>query len=141
MQLMSQAEREAARDRIMGEFGFTASGDAPGGRPGLASSRPQLAIEVDIAEIQSRYGMADVWARPGLSMQVRSAITLAILTALRESTDLETHVNNALHLGLAPEEIHEIMLHAGVYGGLAAWNQAANVARKVFVERGVLPAE
>jgi 4-carboxymuconolactone decarboxylase len=95
-------------------------------------------LEREITEIVSRYALGDVWSRPGLSYEIRSFITLGILTALYRSDQLHTHVNCALNLGITPDEIHEAMLHAAVYGGFSAWNNGTNVARDVFVKRGIL---
>jgi 4-carboxymuconolactone decarboxylase len=47
-------------------------------------------------------------------------------------------VNNALNLGLTPEEICETLLHAGIYGGVSGWANAWNVARDVFVKRDII---
>jgi 4-carboxymuconolactone decarboxylase len=38
-------------------------------------------------------------------------------------------------LGIAPEEIHEALAQAGVYGGTSGWHNANNVARHVFAQR------
>ena len=45
---------------------------------------------------------------------------------LREGADIAT-----------PEEIHEGLVQAGLYGGTSGWSNAANVARHVFPQRGV----
>jgi 4-carboxymuconolactone decarboxylase len=138
MGVMTQEEREAARDRIMREIGMTPTTEPPGGRPGLVSKRAQLPIEEEMNQIQSQYGFGEVWGRPGLSVKLRSFITLGLLTVLGHSDELETHINVALHLGITPEEIHETLMHAGVYGGLPKWNHGSNVAHKVFLEHGIL---
>jgi 4-carboxymuconolactone decarboxylase len=136
---MSQEDRVAARDRIMEELGIKGA-TPPGGRPGLVGAAPgsQLPVEQEILQLQGNYGFGDVWGRPGLPTKLRSFITVALLTALGQTDELETHINNALNLGITPEEIHETLLHAGVYGGLPTWNHASNVARKVFLERGII---
>src|SRR5262249_24364175 len=48
------------------------------------------------------------------------------------------HINSALNVGLTPDEIHETLLHVSVYGGHSAWENGTNVARHVFVARGIL---
>jgi alkylhydroperoxidase/carboxymuconolactone decarboxylase family protein YurZ len=71
---------------------------------------------------------ADVWDRPGLDRRTRSAITLAVLTALRAEDEIPMHVRAALRNGLTREEIAEVLLHAGVYAGLPAANAAFRLA-------------
>jgi 4-carboxymuconolactone decarboxylase len=75
---------------------------------------------------------ADVWARPGLDRRTRSAITLAVLTALHAEGEIPMHVRAALRNGLTREEIAEVLLHAGVYAGLPAANAAFSLAEAVI---------
>jgi len=77
---------------------------------------------------------ADVWDRPGLDLRTRSAITLAVLTALRAEGEIGMHVRAALRNGLSPEEIAEILLHTGVYAGVPAANAAFAIADPIIGE-------
>jgi 4-carboxymuconolactone decarboxylase len=83
-------------------------------------------------EFITRYAWGDIWAREGLSRQTRSAVTLAVLTALGREGELELHVRAALRNGLSPEEIAEVLLHTAVYAGIPAANAAFAVAREVL---------
>jgi 4-carboxymuconolactone decarboxylase len=77
----------------------------------------------------------DVWTRAGLDRRTRSAITLAILTALRAEDELAMHVRGALRNGLTPDEIAEILLHTAVYAGVPAANTAFKVAQRTLEEQ------
>lgn len=77
---------------------------------------------------------ADVWSRPGLDRRTRSAITLALLTALRADDELAMHVRAAVRHGLTPEEIAEVLLHSAVYAGVPAANLAFATARRVLAD-------
>jgi 4-carboxymuconolactone decarboxylase len=77
---------------------------------------------------------ADVWGRPGLDRRTRSAITLALLTALQAEHEIPMHVRAALRHGLTREEIAEILLHAAVYAGLPAGNAAFRIADETLRE-------
>jgi 4-carboxymuconolactone decarboxylase len=76
----------------------------------------------------------DVWARPGLDRQTRSAITLAALVALRAEGELAIHVRGALRNGMTADEIGEVLLHTSLYAGLPAANAAYRVAQRVLDE-------
>ncbi len=76
----------------------------------------------------------DIWGRPGLDRRTRSAITLALLTALRAEGEIPMHVRAALRNGLTPEEIGEVLLHAAAYAGVPAANRAFELAREVIEE-------
>jgi 4-carboxymuconolactone decarboxylase len=77
---------------------------------------------------------ADVWDRPGLDRRTRSAITLAMLTALRAEGEIAMHVRAALRNGLSREEIVEVLLHAAVYAGAPAANAAFKIADEVLAD-------
>jgi len=77
---------------------------------------------------------ADVWGRPGLDRRTRSAITLALLTALRAEGEIPMHVRAALRHGLTRDEIAEVLLHAAAYAGLPAANAAFRIADEVLRE-------
>lgn len=88
-------------------------------------------------EYVTRAAWEQVWARPGLDLRTRSCLTLAVLTALRCENELAMHVAAAVRLGVTPEEIREVLLHATVYAGAPAGNAAFAVAARVLDELGV----
>jgi 4-carboxymuconolactone decarboxylase len=75
---------------------------------------------------------ADVWGRPGLDRRTRSAITLAMLSALGAELEIPMHVRAALRNGLTREEIGEVFLQVAVYAGLPAANAAFRLADAVL---------
>jgi 4-carboxymuconolactone decarboxylase len=89
-------------------------------------------------EFITRYAWGDVWARDGLSRQVRSAVTLAVLAALGREGELEIHVRGALRNGLSPDEIAEVLLQTAVYAGVPAANAAFSVAREVLEQEDAI---
>jgi 4-carboxymuconolactone decarboxylase len=84
----------------------------------------------------TRYAWGTVWARSGLDRRTRSAITLAILTALGRENEIATHVRAAIGNGLTAPEISEILLHTSVYAGVPAANAAYTIAQTVLAEEG-----
>jgi len=81
------------------------------------------------------YAWGEVWNRDGLDRRTRSAITLAVLTALHCHEELAMHVRAALRNGLTEAEIGEILLHTGVYAGVPAANAAFKIAQSMLDER------
>jgi 4-carboxymuconolactone decarboxylase len=76
----------------------------------------------------------DVWSRPGLSLRERSMVTIAMLTALKSEIELQTHVKAAVHNGVTPAEIEEILLQSAAYCGFPAAMAAFRVAQRVIAE-------
>ncbi len=69
-----------------------------------------------------------VWARPGLDRRTRSSLTIALLTALGAENELPMHLRAGLRNGLTPEEIREVIIHAGLYAGIPKANAAMKLA-------------
>jgi 4-carboxymuconolactone decarboxylase len=85
-------------------------------------------------EYLTRSAWGDVWSRPGLDRRTRSAVTLAVLTALRAEGEIAIHVRGALRNGLSSEEIGEVLLHTAVYAGVPAANVAFAVVQRILDE-------
>jgi 4-carboxymuconolactone decarboxylase len=85
-------------------------------------------------EFITRNAWGAVWTREGLDRRTRSAITLAVLTALGHEQELAMHVRAARTNGLTPEEIAEVLLHTAVYAGVPASNAAFAVAQRVLAD-------
>jgi 4-carboxymuconolactone decarboxylase len=75
-----------------------------------------------------------VWARDGLDRKTRSAITLAVLTALGRENEIAMHVRGAITNGMTRSEIAEVLLHTSVYAGVPVSNAAFAIAQRVFDE-------
>jgi 4-carboxymuconolactone decarboxylase len=86
-------------------------------------------------EFITRYAWGGVWSRDGLDRRTRSAITLAVLTALGREHELELHVRAAVRNGLSEQEIAEVLLHTAIYAGVPAANAAFAVAERVLAEQ------
>jgi len=98
-----------------------------------ASAAPPFAAAFQ--QYVSECAWGEVWARPGLDRRTRSALTLALLTALRAHDELALHVRAAVRNGLTPDEIGEVLLHTAVYAGVPAANSAFAVARRVLEDQ------
>jgi 4-carboxymuconolactone decarboxylase len=89
-------------------------------------------------ELITRYAWGAVWAREGLDRKTRSAVTLAVLTALGREHEIPLHVRGALNNGLRTDEIAEVLMHTAVYAGVPAANTAFAIAQRVLEEEGAL---
>ena len=82
----------------------------------------------------TRYAWGAVWTRDGLDRRTRSAVTLAVLTALGRENELAMHVRAARTNGLTVAEIGEVLLHTAVYAGVPAANAAFAIAQRVLAD-------
>jgi 4-carboxymuconolactone decarboxylase len=70
----------------------------------------------------------------GSDRRTRSAITVAVLTALGREHELELHLHAARRNGVSDEEIGEVLLHTAVYAGAPAANSAFAIAQGALSE-------
>jgi 4-carboxymuconolactone decarboxylase len=142
--IMTQEERNAACERICQELGTDRMGTEPDAphlppRSGGTTVKPGAALPIEAEIAGAQLLEYEVWSRPSLDLRTRSFLTMAALTALGQLDQLYRHINIALNVGITADEIHETLLHVGVYAGLPAWQNALPVAREVFVLRGMVP--
>ncbi|MFT3964969.1 MAG: carboxymuconolactone decarboxylase family protein [Sphingobium sp.] len=143
---MTREDRTAAFQRVARDLGIGRLGVEEGAPPlQMLKNGPWATRAIDlplereeINVIQAEYGYGEVWGRPALGYRIRSFVTVATLQALVQNDQLHFHLNNALNLGITPHELHEAMLQVGVYHGGSGYRNAANVARDVFLQRGIV---
>jgi 4-carboxymuconolactone decarboxylase len=99
-----------------------------------AASANATAFSEQWQEFITRHAWGAVWARAGLDRKTRSVITLSVLTALGREHEIAMHVRAALHHGLTPEEIAEVLMHTAVYAGVPTANSAFAIAQRVLDE-------
>lgn len=85
-------------------------------------------------EFLTEVGWGKVWTRPGLSLQMRSMLTLAMCIALNRPHEIKLHLRGALRNGCTPVEIRELLLHSFIYCGGPASVDAFNVIRTALPE-------
>ncbi len=80
----------------------------------------------------NEHAWGSTWQRDGLPRNVRSLVTIAMLTALKSPTELKGHIRGALNNGCTPEEIREVLLHSIVYCGAPTAQEAFRAAADVL---------
>ncbi|MCI2962481.1 MULTISPECIES: carboxymuconolactone decarboxylase family protein [Shewanella] len=90
----------------------------------------------DLGKYIIEYPFGDIYLREGLDLKTRELVTVAALTALGHcQPQLNVHINGALNVGCAPQEIVEVILQMSVYAGFPAALNGMFVAKAVFAER------
>ena len=90
-------------------------------------------IAPDFHEIIMSFAYGDINSRPQLDLKSREIATIAALTAMGNARpQLEAHIVGGLNIGLTREEIVEIIMQMGVYGGIPAALNGLMAARNAF---------
>ena len=77
----------------------------------------QRKISEDMYQLSVGALFGDIWNRPHLSLRDRQLITMAANIALARPHGTHTHYKSAHHIGISHEEICEVIMHVGMYGG------------------------
>jgi 4-carboxymuconolactone decarboxylase len=71
-----------------------------------------------------------VYTRPGLDLKTRSMLTVAALAVLGRDDYLRRHLQGALHVGVTPDEIKEILMQMAFYGGMPCALKGLRIAQE-----------
>ena len=118
-------ERRDTGRQIQGQL-WPSTLTAPTGQFPAARLAPDFYDHVQ----QSAFG--DLWSRPGLPIRDRSMITVAVLAALGQTDELRAHLAGATNVGIARDELVEVLMHISIYAGVPATNAALEVAADVL---------
>lgn len=123
---MSSSTDLLARGR---EVTSTLWGDAVKSAPTL----PAHVLAPEFFSLVTQFVFGMFWSRPNLDLRSRSLCTVAQLAALGKTDELKGHLRGALNLGIAREELIEVLMQTACYAGVptavAALNAAAEVLR------------
>ena len=92
------------------------------------------AFNEPLQELVATYCWGWNWSREGLPRRDRSLINLAMIAVLNRGHELKAHVRGALNNGLSREEIREVLLQVGIYGGIPAAVDSFRLANEAFAE-------
>jgi 4-carboxymuconolactone decarboxylase len=93
----------------------------------------------DFQDMITRIAWGGIWTRPGLTRQMRSAVTITAMVAHGHWEELAMHIRAALRNGLSRDEIKEILLQTAIYCGVPSANTAFKTAQQVFREMDTTP--
>ena len=97
----------------------------------LAKSGP---FNDPLQQLVTTYCWGWCWGREGLERRDRSLINLAMIAVLNRHNELKAHIRGALNNGLSKEEIREVLLQVGIYGGIPAAVDSFRLANEAFAE-------
>ena len=94
----------------------------------MSKNDPKTPYELvpQLGKLRDEVLFGDVWEQPELSKRDRSLITVAVLTALYRTEELEGHMKRALDNGVTEDELKGLITHLAFYAG---WPTAVNAGR------------
>lgn len=90
----------------------------------------------ELIRLMLEFGYADIYSRNNLEKKYRQIATIAALTALGNAQpQLKFHINAGLNIGLAVDDIKEIMLLMSIYSGFPSAINGTTILKEVLAER------
>ncbi len=111
---------------------------------GVEGERPYdlwRSFDKGLARDLSLFITGQMYARQVLPHPTRQLVTVAALTVLEKTEELELHLHAALNVGCTPRELAEAIFQTAVYGGVPAMNQGLKALRAVLERRGQWPLQ
>ncbi len=109
---------------------------------GVEGERPYdlwRSFDKGLARDLSLFITGQMYARQVLPHPTRQLVTVAALTVLEKTEELQLHLHAALNVGCTPRELAEAIFQTAVYGGVPAMNQGLKALRTVLERRGQWP--
>ena len=97
------------------------------------------AFDKELGKDLSLFITGKLYAREKIPHPTRQLVTVAVLTVLSRPEELKLHIQAALNVGCAPQEIAEVIFQTFTYGGIPTVNTALKVLRDVLQEKGRWP--
>ena len=91
-------------------------------------------FDTDFQRFITESAWGSVWSRSGLDRKTRHLLTIALLAALGQQSELAMHIRATENTGVTPEEVKEVFHQVAVYAGVPAANSAFAIAKKVYAE-------
>ena len=107
---------------------------------GVAGQVAELAP--DFARMTIEFAFGDLYGRGGAGLRTREIAAIAALATLGHALpQLRVHVDAALHVGCAREEIIEVLMQTAIYAGFPAALDALAGCHDLLSDGGCAPCQ
>lgn len=122
----TKSERRQRGEAVVGTL------NAGKSQPALEALRQEFPF---LADAITDYALGDVWSRPGLDPRTRQLATVAVFAALGNRTQMKIHAGYALNVGVARDDLKEVIYLTTVHAGFPRAIDAAQTLIELFGER------
>ncbi len=121
----TRVRREVLGDAHVDAATVAAGASANGGAGALGAAFDALITE-------GAWGT--VWASDAISRRERSMLTLAILAATGNFSEIPMHIRATMRTGATQADVAEAFQHVAIYAGVPRANRALALARATYAE-------
>ena len=105
------------------------------GEAGSAVIEKMKLISPDFTRYLLEFVFGEIYARPGLDIKTKEAVTIAGMVTLGATLQLKVHVKAALNLGFTEQEIVGMLLQLAPIVGFVRAMDGLMAAQQVFDEK------
>ncbi|ENV33703.1 carboxymuconolactone decarboxylase family protein [Acinetobacter gerneri] len=87
-----------------------------------------------LQQLVTEYCWGTIWSDETLSLQQRSLINIAMISALNRPNELKLHIKGGLRNGLSKEQIRATLMQVAIYCGVPAAVDSFKLAKQAFLE-------
>lgn len=87
-----------------------------------------------LQQLVTEYCWGMIWSDETLSLQQRSLINIAMISALNRPNELKLHIKGGLRNGLSKEQIRATLMQVAIYCGVPAAVDSFKLAKQAFLE-------
>lgn len=91
-------------------------------------------FNIPLQKLVTEYCWGEVWGNDDLTIQQRSMINLAMISALNRPHELKLHVKGALRNGLSKDFIRGVLMQVAIYCGVPAAVDSFRIAKEAIAE-------
>lgn len=87
-----------------------------------------------LQQLVTEYCWGTIWSDETLSLQQRSLVNIAMISALNRPNELKLHIKGGLRNGLSKEQIRATLMQVAIYCGVPAAVDSFKLAKQAFLE-------
>lgn len=91
-------------------------------------------LDLPFQDLITEGAWGTVWASDAITRRERSMLTLAVLAATGNFTEIPMHVRATLRTGASRRDVMEAFQHVAIYAGVPKANHAIKLAKETFDE-------
>ena len=99
------------------------------------------AFDLELGRELSLFITGQLYAREKIPHTTRQLVTVAVLTVLGRTEELQLHIQAALNVGCDPRQIAEVIFQTFPYAGIPTVNTALKTLRDILKEQNRWPLE
>lgn len=91
-------------------------------------------FDVPFQDLITETAWGTLWASDGISRRERSMLTLALLAATGNFSEIPMHIRATARTGASKQDVIEAFQHVAVYAGVPKANHAIALAKATYAE-------